>query len=83
MKIRQIFLVLIFILFSSTSTVYAKEACKDIYGAIGVFVKIADDIWKKRTMKRRQFYTYKQQQIMQLFMKRYAGRKNFIVTETL
>tara|TARA_B100000029_G_scaffold392078_1_gene389057 strand:- start:224 stop:493 length:270 start_codon:yes stop_codon:yes gene_type:complete len=55
MNIRQIFKVsLIFILFASTNTVYAKEnkyprkVCEGIYGSIGLFVKIADSIWKKK-----------------------------------
>jgi hypothetical protein len=43
-----------FILFASTNIVCAKEAkdpkniCKGIYGAIGLFVHIADVEWKKK-----------------------------------
>ena len=55
MKIRKIFMVsLILTLFVSTNFVFAKEkkypkkVCQGIYGSIGLFVKIADSIWKKK-----------------------------------
>ena len=55
MKIRQIFMVsLILTLFVSPNFAFAKEKkypkkiCQGIYGSIGLFVKIADGIWKKK-----------------------------------
>jgi len=64
MKIRQIFMVsLISILFASTNIVCAKEAkypkkaCKGIYGAIGLFLKIADVEWKKKNEKKAVLYS--------------------------
>ena len=54
---------LISILFASTNIVFAKEkkypkkACKEIYGAIGVFVKIVDDAWKKKNEKKAALYS--------------------------
>ena len=64
MKIRQIFMVsLIFTLFASTNIVcakekkYSKKACKDIYGVIALFVKIADAEWKKKNEKRAVLYS--------------------------
>ena len=64
MKIRQIFMVsLIFTLFASTNIVCAKEkkypkkSCKEIYGVIGLFVKIADAEWKKKNEKKAVLYS--------------------------
>ncbi|MBG08308.1 MAG: hypothetical protein CME68_06085 [Halobacteriovoraceae bacterium] len=55
MKIRQIFIIsLVLTLFASTNGVFAnekkypKKACKGIYDSIGLFVKVADAIWKKK-----------------------------------
>ena len=56
MKIRQILMTfLILTLFASTNVVFAnekkypKKVCEAIYGTIGLFVKIADGKWKKKT----------------------------------
>ena len=54
MKIISILIFIMMIVFIiSINTVYAKEekypehVCKEIYGAIGLFLKLADDEWKK------------------------------------
>ena len=55
MNIRKTFIIsFIFSLFFSSNVVfgnekkYPKKVCKDIYGSIGIFVKVADAIWKKK-----------------------------------
>jgi hypothetical protein len=63
MKMKQLLMIaLITISFASTDFVFAKEkysekACEDIYGAIGIFVKIADSEWKKKNDKKASFYS--------------------------
>ena len=64
MKIKSIFIfILMFVFIISINTVYAKEekypvhVCKEIYGAIGTFLGLADKEWKQKNEEKALFYS--------------------------
>ena len=64
---------------------YPENVCEEIFGAIGIFLNLADKEWKPKKMQKRQnwknqnmqqrdFFSLKQQQIIQLYMKLFVDK---------